>query len=60
MHSKLNAVIFIDGSNIYFAQKKMGKWLDWVKVQQYLENEYVILSYRYYAGVRLGDQIFCL
>ena len=33
--NKDKAIVFIDGSNIYFAQKKMGKWLDWVKVKKY-------------------------
>jgi len=26
---KPKVVVFIDGSNIYFAQKKIGKWLGW-------------------------------
>lgn len=56
MAPKIKIAVFIDGSNTYFAQKKMGKWLDWVKVKQYLEAEYEVLSYRYYAGVRPADQ----
>lgn len=50
------AEVFIEGSNIYFAQKKMGKWLDWVKVKQFLEKEYQIIDYNYYAGVRPTDE----
>lgn len=56
MASKIKTAVFIDGSNTYFAQKKMEKWLDWVKVKHYLEVEYGVLSYRYYAGVRSTDQ----
>lgn len=56
MVPKSKTVVFIDGSNTYFAQKKMGKWLDWVKVKQFLEQQYQILDYKYYAGVRPGDE----
>jgi len=53
MSSKLaTTAVFIDGSNIYFAQRKMGKWLDWVKVKRFLEKQYKILDFKYYAGVR--------
>jgi len=55
MVQKLKAIVFIDGSNIYFAQKKMGKWLDWVKVKQYLEKHYDIIEIHYYVGVRKSD-----
>jgi len=54
--NKDKAIVFIDGSNIYFAQKKMGKWLDWVKVKKYLESKYSILEYRYYVGLRKEDK----
>jgi uncharacterized LabA/DUF88 family protein len=49
-------IVFIEGSNIYFAQKKMGKWLDWVKVKKFLEGEYNVLEFRYYVGIRENDQ----
>lgn len=45
-------IVFIDGSNIYFAQKKSGFWLDWVKVKHYFEKRYCVLDYRYYVGLR--------
>jgi uncharacterized LabA/DUF88 family protein len=56
MSVKVKASVFIDGSNIYFAQKKMGKWLDWVKVKKFLKAKYKITSYKYYAGLRQSDQ----
>lgn len=34
----------------------MDKWLDWVKVKHFLETEYEVLSYKYYAGLRSADQ----
>jgi len=52
---KLKVKVFIEGSNIYFAQKKMNKWLDWVKVKQYLNKIYHVLEIRYYIGVRKND-----
>jgi len=52
---KLKVKVFIEGSNIYFAQKKMNKWLDWVKVKQYLNKIYHVLEIRYYVGVRKND-----
>lgn len=55
MVQKPKVIVFIDGSNIYFAQKKMGKWLDWVKVKQYLERHQEVIEIRYYAGLRKRD-----
>lgn len=46
MTKKSKAVVFIEGSNIYFAQKKMGKWLDWVKVKRRLKKNYDIIEIR--------------
>ena len=55
MTQKSKVIVFIDGSNIYFAQKKMGKWLDWVKVKHHLEKRHEVIEIRYYAGVRRRD-----
>lgn len=49
------AKVFIEGSNVYFAQKKMGAWLDWVKVKQHLNIHHEIIELRYYAGRRQQD-----
>lgn len=54
--NKQTVIVFIDGSNIYFAQKKMGKKLDWVRVKRFIEDKYHILEFRYYVGIRLHDQ----
>lgn len=53
---KIKVNVFIEGSNIYFAQKKMGQWLDWAKVNNYLKENYKVVSIRYYAGLRKNDQ----
>lgn len=54
--AKPKTVIFIDGSNTYFAQKKSGFWLDWVKVKHFFEKQYKVLEYRYYVGLRENDK----
>jgi len=54
-NTKPKAIVFIEGSNVYFAQKKMGKWLDWVKTKRFLEKTYEIIEIRYYIGVRRQD-----
>ena len=53
---KSKVIIFIDGSNTYFAQKKSGFWLDWVKVKRFFEKQYQVLEYRYYIGIRPYDR----
>ncbi|HLD27198.1 MAG TPA: NYN domain-containing protein [Patescibacteria group bacterium] len=53
---KLKTCAFIDGSNIYFAQKKINIWLDWGKVKLYLEKKYDIKAIRYYIGIRKNDR----
>lgn len=37
--AKSRTIVFIDGSNTYFAQKKSGFWLDWVKVRRFFEKQ---------------------
>jgi len=53
---KPKVIVFVEGSNIYFAQKKMERWLDWVKVERFLKKEYKVLEIRYYVGVRKYDR----
>lgn len=48
-------MVFIEGSNVYFAQKNAGKWLDWVKVKRFLEKKYQVREIRYYIGLRKND-----
>ncbi len=49
------AKVFIDGSNIFHAQKKLGWFVDWTKVREHLESDYQILEWRYYIGVKDQD-----
>lgn len=41
---------------MFYAQKKMGWFIDWEKVIDLLEKEYEIEEVRYYLGVKDGDQ----
>lgn len=51
----MKAVVFIDGSNMYFAQKKINQWFDWAKIKRYLEKKYRVIEFRYYMGIRKND-----
>lgn len=53
---KPKAKVYIDGANIFYSQKKMGWVLDWVKVKQHLGQEKDVIEWRYYVGLREGDQ----
>jgi len=48
--------IYIDGSNTFHAQKKLGWLIDWVKIKKYLIGTYDILEFKYYAGLRDNDE----
>ena len=47
--------VYIDGSNIFYAQRKMGWSLAWHKVKQVLIEQYDISEFRYYTGVKPND-----
>lgn len=55
MSDKIKAKIFIDGSNIFYTQKKLGWSLDWSKVKQLVESEKEILEWKYYVGLKPDD-----
>ena len=48
--------IYIDGSNTFHAQKKLGWIIDWVKVKKYLIKTYDIVEFKYYTGLKDGDE----
>lgn len=55
MSNKNKAKVFIDGSNIFHAQKKLGWFVDWTKVKEQLDQDYDIIELRYYIGVKDQD-----
>lgn len=52
---RVKTIVFIDGSNIYFAQKKLAWQLDWNKVREKLNKEFDVIDFRYYTAVKEGD-----
>ncbi|MBI4050769.1 MAG: NYN domain-containing protein [Candidatus Doudnabacteria bacterium] len=55
MSNRNKTKVFIDGSNIFHAQKKLGWLVDWTKVKNYLEEDYEIVEWRYYIGIKDQD-----
>lgn len=47
--------IYIDGSNTYHAQKKLGWIIDWKRIKGIIEKEFDVLGWTYYVGVKDGD-----
>lgn len=50
------AKVYIDGANIFYAQKKLGWSLDWKKVSATLRTEWNVIEFRYYTGVKGNDE----
>jgi uncharacterized LabA/DUF88 family protein len=48
--------VYIDGSNTYFAQKKLGWDIDWVKCKNIIENKKSVGVWKYYTGVCIGEE----
>lgn len=53
---KSKTKVYIDGANIFYAQKQMGWSIAWHKVSDFLRKEYDISEFRYYTGVKAGDK----
>jgi uncharacterized LabA/DUF88 family protein len=54
--TKEKVKVYIDGSNTFHAQKKLGWMVDWVKVKKYLIETYDIIEFKYYTGLKDGDE----
>lgn len=48
--------IYIDGANMFYAQQKMGWFIDWQKVRNLLEKTYSVNKTIYYTGIKSNDQ----
>lgn len=53
---KKKTKIYIDGSNTYHAQKKLGWLIDWVKVKKIISGECDILQWIYYVGLKEDNE----
>ncbi|MDP3792949.1 MAG: NYN domain-containing protein [bacterium] len=54
---KQKSKVYIDGSNIYHAQKIMGYLIDWKKMKQMIESDNEVSEWRYYVGTKDGDNL---
>ena len=52
---KPKAKVYIDGSNVFYSQKKLGWTVDWVKAKKLLIKDWDILEFKYYTGVKPED-----
>ena len=50
-----NAKVYIDGANMFYAQQKMGWFIDWQKVKSLLGKQYKIIGINCYTGIKKGD-----
>lgn len=48
--------IYIDGANMFYTQKRLGWSVDWKKVKDYIEKQKDVIEWRYYVGVKEGDE----
>ncbi len=56
MNDNFKTKVYIDGANVFYAQKKMGWVLDWAKIKNYLTKNYSITEWWYYQGVKENDE----
>ncbi|MFH1894319.1 MAG: NYN domain-containing protein [Patescibacteria group bacterium] len=50
------AKIYIDGANMFYTQKKLGWFIDWKKIKDYLREKWDVLEIRYYTGIKSNDE----
>ncbi|HXK32029.1 MAG: hypothetical protein A2Z68_01185 [Candidatus Nealsonbacteria bacterium RBG_13_38_11] len=53
---KAKAKVYIDGANMFYAQKKLGWNINWNKTKGYLENYKEVIEWRYYVGTKTDDE----
>ncbi len=53
---KQKAKVYIDGANMFYAQKHLGWFIDWKKTKKYLMEKFDVLELRYYTGIKNNDK----
>lgn len=48
--------VYIDGANMFYTQKKLGWFVNWKKVKDYVENTKEVIEWKYYLGVKADDE----
>jgi uncharacterized LabA/DUF88 family protein len=56
MIEKPKVKVYIDGANMFYAQKHLSWNLDWGKIKDLLEKDKEIVEWRYYVAVKEGDE----
>lgn len=56
INKKQKVRVYIDGANIFYAQKALGWFIDFNKVIKHLKDKYDVLCIKYYTGVKKDDQ----
>jgi len=54
-NNKQRAKVYIDGANIFYAQKHLGWTIDWKKITDFLKRKFNVLEIRYYTGIKNQD-----
>lgn len=54
-NSKQKVKVYIDGANMFYAQKKLGWNFDWSKIKDYIEAEKEVAEWKYYAALKKDD-----
>ena len=53
---KPKAKVYIDGANMFYTQKKLGWFIDWKKMKDYVEADREVIEWRYYVGIKDADE----
>src|SRR3989344_7798389 len=53
---KPKAKIYIDGANMFYTQKKLGWFIDWKQIKDFLQEKWDVSEVRYYTGVKSDDE----
>ena len=53
--NKIKTKVYIDGSNTFHAQKKLGWRIDWSKIKAFINREHEVLQWQYYVGIKDSD-----
>lgn len=53
---KPKANLYIDGANMFYAQQKMGWFIDYKKIIDYFKTDYKITKLNFYIGVKADDK----
>ena len=56
INKKQKAKVYIDGANMFYAQKALGWFFDFEKIKKHLEKKYDVIDIKYYTDVKKDDQ----